>query len=100
MSTAFGASATALETITTDFQMQDAYLEPIYDAHGSPRPRRSNVEWYSRLGYEVIPGSEHSHPSKSDLLKGVSEVHLLYMLKQIDLSSVTSEKSGISIGPS
>lgn len=98
-SSAFGATATALETITTAFQMQEAYLRPIYDAYSFPRPRRSNVDWYSRLGFEVVPGSDHSHPSKSDLLKGISEVHLLYMLKQIDLSSVLTDDSGDSLGP-
>ncbi|GAM83044.1 hypothetical protein ANO11243_010300 [Dothideomycetidae sp. 11243] len=80
----YDAAATALETITKEFQMQDAYLKMIYDDKGLARPRQSNVEWYGKRGYEIVEGSEYSIPSESKVIEDVLPVvSLVQMWKSL-----------------
>ncbi|KAF2149100.1 hypothetical protein K461DRAFT_316010 [Myriangium duriaei CBS 260.36] len=81
----FNAAAISLECITKEFQMQEVYLEIIYDKNGQPRPTQSNVEWYSKRGFTVIDGSEFQVPSESpviaEMLPIVSLVHMQKRLR-------------------
>lgn len=54
------ATIVALNTLQKEVQESEEFLKMAFDARGMARPKefRSNQDWYTRQGYEIVPGPD------------------------------------------
>lgn len=78
------ATVVALDTLRGEFQKSEEFLKKAYDDRGMARPvgYRSNQEWYSGQGYEVMDGPAYS-TYVDPTTKEAERVPIVYMRKDL-----------------
>lgn len=61
----FNSKYLAIDTASAESHTDEDFLYVNYDLEGLPRPKvnRTNQEWYSRQGYQIMPIPEEDHPA-------------------------------------